>query len=473
MLNVVTPLTPGWWLLRLSRKLTVEREEVKELDALFRGDHPLPEGPSTLRNAFKRFQRLCRTNYLSLTVEAPLERMRVTGFRDGMDEGDDEIAWDLWQASHLDADQTLIHRTALSLRRAYAIVGKNPRTGETVITGEHPMFVTVETDPLDRREIVAALKMWTDTLDGYMRAVLYTPEWVYEFRSPNTIPDGGHSWDNFTTEVISEWVSVRTTANPYGVVPVVMFENRPGLLGQARSEFEDVIDIQNRINATLYHRLVAEAFGSFRQKAILNYTFDEDDEGNPIVPKLPNNAGEAWFLEGEKLQLFEFSQTQTAAIIEAVTTDIRDLAAITRTPPHYLLGGIVNSSGDALKAAETGLVAKVRERMSQFGESWEQVIRLARLVDGNSTAEGTIETIWADPESRTLGELADSAMKKKAVGVTWRQLMEDLGYTPKQIRRMEAERVQEQLMASLMAPPQAPGAPQTAQNPPGEVEAPE
>jgi hypothetical protein len=369
--------------------------------------------------------------------------MRVTGFR-GEDDAADSTAWKLWQDSHLDADQTLIHRTALSLRRAYAIVGKNPRTGKTTITGEHPLYVTVETDPMDRREIIAALKMWPA---DKMRAVLYTPTVIYEFSSPTEIVGG---WDAMVAAGISGWTLDKATNNPYNRVPVVMFENRAGLLGQARSEFEDVIDIQNRVNATLYHRLVAEAFGSFRQKAILNMQFEDDEEGNPIPPRLPNNPGEAWLLEGEKLQLFEFSQTATADIISAVTTDIRDLAAITRTPPHYLLAGIVNSSGDALKAAETGLVAKVRERTTQFGESWEQVIRLARIVDGQGDA--MVETIWADPESRTLGELADSAAKKKAVGVTWRQLMEDLGYTPVQIQRMEAERVREAMMQRLLAP---------------------
>jgi hypothetical protein len=57
-----------------------------------------------------------------------------------------------------------------------------------------------------------------------------------------------------------------------------------------------------------------------------------------------------------------------------------------------------------------------------------------------------------------LGELADAALKKKTAGVTWRQLMMDLGYTPDAIDRMESERVQDALTEALMNPAPVAGA---------------
>ena len=45
-------------------------------------------------------------------------------------------------------------------------------------------------------------------------------------------------------------------------------------------------------------------------------------------------------------------------------------------------------------------------------------------------------TIWRDPETRTVAQAADAAVKKLAVGVSREQVLEDLGYSPVRIERM-------------------------------------
>jgi hypothetical protein len=111
------------------------------------------------------------------------------------------------------------------------------------------------------------------------------------------------------------------------------------------------------------------------------------------------------------------------------------------------LGQVVNVSGDALKAAETGLASKVKSKKREFGESWEHVMRLAFRVMGDARAdEAKAETIWADSESRTVSELADAAVKKASAGVPWRQRMEDMQYTPQQIARMEIDRASDAML---------------------------
>ena len=455
--DVTTPESPGWWLARLVGKLQAERPEIDRLEALFRGDHPLPNANSSASEAFKAFQRLSRSNYLALVVEAPLERMTVTGFRAGPeDRQGDETSWKLWQQARLDADQVLVHRTMLSCRRAYVIVGPHPRRpGEVLITPEHPSQVIVEHYPDDHREVRAGLKLFVDDVENRAKAYVYLPDYVYVFRSPEPIT--ADEVNGLTPEGLSEWEHVTTEGNPTApVVPVVEFANRPTLRGTALCEFEDVIDIQNRINQTLLHRLVAEKFGAFRQTAVLNLAFDEDEDGNAIAPELPADPGVAWLLQGENLSMWQSQQTSTKDILEGVSADIRDLAAITRTPPHYLLNSIVNASGDALKSAETGLVAKVREHISQAGESWEMVIHLAHLILGTGTPVDELESVWADPESRSISELHDAANKSVTSGVPWQQRMEMLGYTPQQIRRMESDRMNDALIRSMGAPPASP-----------------
>ena len=128
------------------------------------------------------------------------------------------------------------------------------------------------------------------------------------------------------------------------------------------------------------------------------------------------------------------------------------VASISRTPPHYLNASADRLSGESIKAAETGLVAKVRRRQGQFGAGWEEVMRIAGKIAGTPLGDAqSLETIWADPESRTEAE-HDATLKKQALGVPQRQLWEDLGYTPEQIERFEAMRLDE----ALLSPPPLP-----------------
>jgi hypothetical protein len=474
--NMETPFSPEWWLRRLTAKLNGQREQIDYLDDLYHGNHPLPTVPDKFRDLFRQFQSLARTNYLALVVESPLERMNVVGFRVGDEPTSDDATWKRWQQAHLDADQVAVHRMMLSLRRGYTMVGLHPRRdGEVVITPEHPSQVIHESYPEDRREVRAALKMWVDDIGGYLRANVYLPKgesglnrgMVFKYRgaqSATSILLGSQTMD-ILTAAFQEWTLLGSEATGLDEVPITPFENRYDPLLGPRAEFEDVIDIQLRINNTIFHRLVAEQFGSFRQKAILDYVLERDVDGVPIPPELRNDPGTAWIFEpgedGNRPTLFEFSQTSTSDIINAAAGDVRDLASISRTPPHYLLSGMVNVTGDALKAAETGLIMKVkREHIPEASGGWEATMAKAALLANDATDFTNAEALWADPESRTLGELADAALKKKTAGVTWRQTMFDLGYTPDAIDRMESERVSDALTTSMLAP-----APQSTQNP--------
>jgi hypothetical protein len=478
----------------MTRKLNAERAHVDYLERMYRGDHDLPSVPEKYRDLFRRFLRQARTNYLSLVVEAPLERMQVTGFRIGDAETADDAAWKRWQAARLDSDQVSVHRSMLALRRGYTMVGRNPRTGAVIVTPEHPSQVITESYPEDRREVRMGLKLWLDDITGNVRANLYATRGeivssggvVLSFEAPSQTTHDilGTLEVNLLSTLVQEWRLLDVEATGLDANPLTVFENRPNALGIPRAEFEDVIPIQDRINATMFHRLVAEAFGSFRQKAILNYVYDEDPDGQPIPPELRNDPGTAWIFEAvegadKPVSLFEFSQTDTSNIIAAAASDVRDLASISRTPPHYLLAGMVNVTGDALKAAETGLVAKVRrEHHPQASDGWELTAGKMAALDGDTTTDfSDAETLWADPESRTMAELYDAAVKAKTAGVPWRARMEMLGYSPQAIDRMEAELAQEAMLAALAVPLQdpaaaAPGAPPAAQNEPAGTEPP-
>jgi hypothetical protein len=76
-----------------------------------------------------------------------------------------------------------------------------------------------------------------------------------------------------------------------------------------------------------------------------------------------------------------------------------------------------------------------------LGEGWEESIRLAFAVEGKQDRAEMIdvETIWANPESRIVGETVDAAVKLAALGVPRPALWEYVGASPQQIERWMVE----------------------------------
>ena len=89
-----------------------------------------------------------------------------------------------------------------------------------------------------------------------------------------------------------------------------------------------------------------------------------------------------WAFESENAKVYDLNPTDLANFVKAVEMFKADLAAQTRTPPHYLLGQVVNASGDALKVAEAGLVSKCRRKILFFSDPWEEAVALALGVSG-------------------------------------------------------------------------------------------
>ena len=448
MIDATAPGTPDWWLLRLGRQLTNDQPRFDALDAYAQGHHPLPFGNKKARETYKRFQRMARANFTGLVSEAVRERLQVVGFSTGAagDNQTDTEAWATWQANQMDADAGLVTQAALDMSRSYVIVGAD--NGKALITPEDPRQVTHEFDPRYRRTVRAALKMWDDDAGKTRHAVVYLPNGVVYYRS--TIEEhAADVWNPAKWDRDDDEGDEGVGENPLpGIVPVVPFINRRRISTNGMGEFEDVTDIQDRINMTILDRIVTQSAQAYRQRWAKGVS-TKDDNGND--EGFEPGADLLWAVEAPDAQFGDFAQSDIRQIIDACKEDVRQLAAISRTPPHYLVGELNNVNGATLKATETGLVAKCNDRKRQFGESWEQVNRYAATIEGRTIADDA-EVIWADSESRSTAEIADAAVKKQAVGVPWRQSMVDLGYSPQEIDRMEAERSSDALIMSLMQP---------------------
>jgi hypothetical protein len=250
-----------------------------------------------------------------------------------------------------------------------------------------------------------------------------------------------------TADVIATWDhggEPDIATNPAGLVGLIQITPQPRILGLPRSELTPALVIQDRINTTIFNRLVSGDYGAFRQiwasgmKMARQVIRDEDGGGEQVKPVRPFDIGANRLLinENPEGKFGAFPGENLRGYLDSIEQDVTQLAAITQTPPHYLLGQMVNMSADAIKAAEAGLVAKTRRRALHIGEGWEEVERTALGMIGSPAAANiSAEVIWGDFETRSTAQLTDSLVKMRTLGVPLEVLWRRYGASPQEVEQ--------------------------------------
>lgn len=448
------PGTPEWYRDTLLTALSEQRQGIQKTDDYYEGDHNLAFATSKFRQAFGDLFSEFSDNWCGLVVDAVEERLDVDGFRMGGGVDGDQAAWDIWQRNQMDAFSQQGHLESLISGEASALVWWDADSESAKITVEHPEQMVVMYSGANPTERIAALKTWDD-ING-VRCNLYLPTGIYKWvrESGSTwVPEGfGMSSDDMWTrysEDGEEW----PVPNPLGVVPVVPLVNRPRLLRPPKSEIADVIPVQDAINKLVADMMVASEYQAYRQRWATGLELPTiyDENGDPVPDDQQfsqvwqHAIDRLWYTEDPETKFGEFGATDLRPFVTGIEMLVQHVASQTRTPPHYFYLSGNFPSGESIKSAETGLVAKVYRKQRFYGEAWEEVMRLAFAVEGDTekAADYKMETIWRDPESRTEAEHVDAVTKKASLGIPVQQVWEDLGYSPSQIERFRTMRQQD------------------------------
>lgn len=395
-------------------KLDMQRQRVELYQHYYDGDPIGIALEGRQRDIFRRLLKESRANWCELIVNAVAERLAVVGFRFG-DESIEEQAWYIWQASQMDADSEMVQTDALVCGHSFvSIWPAEDHPSGVVIYPEHPSEVTAFYRPTNRRQAVAAFKAFTDDF-GVKTDVLVLPELVVTTRT-------GHEPE--------------FEGNSLGVVPYEELTPAPRTIGSPRSELHSAIPFQDRINTTVYNRLVASDFGAFRQITATGIQIKRDAESGAYEAPFDVGADRLLASENKDARFGVIQESTLSGYLAGESADVQHLAAITQTPPHYLLGQMINIPASGMKAAETGLVAKVARRASHLGEGWERVIRRGLSYLGSPGSEDvSAEVIWRDFESRSEGETVDALLKMRALGVPREVLWQRWGASPQDVKR--------------------------------------
>jgi hypothetical protein len=197
-----------------------------------------------------------------------------------------------------------------------------------------------------------------------------------------------------------------------GETPVVRYTNDIDLEGRITGEVEPYIDVAARINQDTFDRLVTQRFQAWAIRYATGLVEPATDE-EKRAQKLQLQQEDILINSGTDAKFGVLPPTPLDGLLKAKEADIHEFAALTQTPPQDLIGQMINISAEALAAANDGKTRKVRERHFGLGDSHKQSLRLAAWQNGDTAGaeDFSAQIVWADPEPRSLSQIADAYQK--------------------------------------------------------------
>lgn len=458
---------------RIYKRLAARRPEIEKAENYYVGDQPLSFATAEWRKANAARYSGFSDNWCGTVINAEAERLDPTGIT-GIDQKMAAQLWDELRRNEFDAQFSQAVVTALTTSRAYIMVWADSDE-RPLVTVEHPSHVEIEYDWENPRLRVAALKTWVDDESEY--ATLYTNTEVFKWqRKRGDVRDEGASQalqSRISSLGSSKW-EVRSgnrddswpIPNPLGTVPVVEISNRPTLLGDPVSEIRGVMPMQDAINLLWAYLFLAADYASMPARVALATAPPKIpilDKGGNVVGSRPVEMKDLaekrlLYLSGENAKIDSWDAARLDVFTETIEVAVGHIAAQTRTPPHYLVAnkGLSNLSGDALTAAEIGLVQKSNEFITFTNPALREVLKLVAKAMGNDSLakQAQLATlVWKNREIRSESQLADAMLKKSQMGYPFEFLMELEGNDPATIQRVlemrEKELADPQLVAAM------------------------
>lgn len=461
---------------RIYDRLSARRPMLLDDENYYRGEQPLSFATDEWRKANAARYAGFSDNWCGTVVNAEAERLDPIGVA-GVGRKAGERLWDEMRRNEFDAQFSQGVVTALTTSRSFVMVWADEQQ-QPLVTVEHPSHVEIEYDWENPRLRKAALKTWVDDTNEY--ATLYTAYVVFKWerKRPELKNDreaqsaqarseasSGGGWKPRQGRRDNNW----PIKNPLGLVPVVEISNRPTLLGEPVSEIRGVKPMQDAINLLWAYLFLAADYASMPARVALA-------TAPPMIPIIDKTTGEVigsrpvemddlrekrlLFFGGENAKIDSWPAAELAVFTNTIEIGVGHIAAQTRTPPHYLVAnkGLSNLSGDALTAAEIGLVQKSNEFITFTNPAIREILRLVALVKNDTKLAGKAQLatiVWKDREIRSQSQLADALLKKRQMGYPFEFLLEQEGHSPSTITRilqMREEELNDPQLAAAMRP---------------------
>lgn len=443
---------------RLLERQASERQTLDGIRRYWKGRQRLPPViPTGAPAEVYTMARIARVNVVEIVIEALSQSLFVEGFR-GPRASENHQVWGAWQANRLDKRQSGIHKAALAYGVGYGIVlpGEVHHPGselEVSIHGASPRMLTAE---------------WGNDPDWPVRAIEKRRDWD---RDGKVLSD----WRLYDDDAVyllggsADRPELREMRlHRFGVTPVVLYLDAEDLDNEDEPTDQSVtardavavtghpvlgqvaplMRLQDQVDLITFNLLVAQHYGAFRQRYVIGWVAESEAK----AAKMAVSRLMAFEDSPEEVKVGEFNQTDLTGYLKSREESMRHAATLSQTPVHELIGQMINLSAEALAAAEAGRDRKVDDRKTMFGESHEQLLRLAGQSVGADVPDDS-EVMWRDTQARSFAAVVDALGKLvQMLGVPAQELWEMVpGTTAAQLERWKATASEGDAFANLNA----------------------
>ncbi len=423
------------------------REDYELARRYYHGDHD-----TAITDRLKKFlpPRLAfRDNFMNVVVDTLSERLKVIGF-ESENETLGQAMWDLWNDNRMDYTQNVIHTETIMLGDSYILCDWDEENQRPRWSHQKAEMILPHYNEATRKMDWASKKWLQAGMMGeepITRLNIYYPDRVEKYMAR------GGVWRRFQDETDESWPIPWVTKEgaPLGI-PFIHFRNRP--LGEdfGQSEIINVIPMQDLLNKSLIDLTMILDTLAFPQRYTLNV-----NHGASRLDILPGSVTE-FHSEYDGGQVGQWNAAQVDGPLKSIEGLVQHIAGTTRTPQHLFQIMGDTPSGEALKTAESGLVNKAKQRMVNFGNSWEDCMTMSiRIQRAFGTSEFNdeevdLDTLWDDPETRNEQSHLESLRIKAELGVSRDQILSELGYDDDQIAQMRiATRIEQRAQSNIGA----------------------
>lgn len=371
---------------------------------------------------------------------------------------DAEAAQEIWERNKMNSRAVKIHTEAIKQGDAYLLVWPN-KMMEAEFWPQTALEMAVQYDPNELGKITRACKLWWLPVEKKWRLNVYLEDHIEKYisqqQSPNGMPQEASGWVPASGDGEGAVIP-----NPYGRVPVFHFANR-NVYQRGVSDLKDVLSIQDGLNKSVMDMLVAMEYASFKQRYIIGMEVETDENtGEPVNENVRQYGVDRMMsIPGEKseVEVGQFEATDLSQFRE-VSNDFRaEVARVSGTPLHYFYIQIGDfPSGEAIKSAEARFVSRIQGRHEDWESIWGEAVKFGMSIEATVPDDLILSPVWSDASPRSDAELADTAVKKKNVGVSRSQLLKEMGYDDEEIVRMLQESdalAQQQAAVNTKIPP--------------------
>lgn len=414
-----------------------QKEHALSMDPYITGRHPLPiASNSQTKEEQAALREIAQTPYGNLIINSSVQAMKVTGIRSADDDEMPEIWRNLWVKNRMNARQVGIIKPSIAYGVSYSSLlpgehqleaAKRNTLTRGMATGIMPAKGMGETHPgEDSIRNPSGSVIWKNYSPKTMTAFFAEPQDHFPMVALNGIEQEDTDGKYLLFEVFDEeavhYAVVRdvnsitadelkvtyieSRPHGFGITPIVAHSPYMDDGGGSRGELTPFLPLLHRIDQTIYDRLLVQRQAAWDVRTVSGLDVKNDQQAAKL------KAGDFLSAKDPAAKFGKIEASPMGDHNSVHESDLRDLSAVSQTPPYMINGLSQSMQPEALGAITSGYHAKIEGYEDSMGESIEQCFRLASHIDPSvGEVSDFAEVRWRGFRPYSLTQVADALGK--------------------------------------------------------------